>query len=635
MEYIRSEVNSIGALNAELEKIEQALDTKVGTEASGPRVMHADLDMNSNNLLNLPYPASPTEPVRKQDIDTWLQTATGADLTLRSDLANINSTVSIAGVPAKVLANQFIDIRTYGAVGDGIADDTTPTLNWLTALVANPLAVGVATGTFAVNSISLNAANGLTIVGSAKFKAIGSNRLGMITLTNVQGLVCIDGITFDGSNIVARPFEIQNIGNATAGNVYVGPRCRFINAKNVAPRTDNSSGFRVQGKFNHVVFEGEVDGVDNSLTSGAVSVGAWFDWSGVDFIRNVVVTSKARIKNIKNDNATTADADGIQRMGPTTEHLSFTVEAGAYFENCKGRSIKSQVTNNSINAPVIVRNAYDGLVEIDMQYGGAVVDGARVFHDNVKVLSVIGSTSRLNLPSNCSMINNVLTIKNPPASNTTYMCNFSASDNTDAVKQEGLYCAGNKVIGGNVDYFVSVRCGNILDSNRIVVKDNWADGVSVSFLNMFEMFNNPPHLSIVFEGNASKTACTGATITGSSRLRVESDKCNKNIAALPIWVESISSDTLTTYGGDFVAVDTEGAAATDNLSTIVGGTYANGEMLTLRSAANGRTVLVKNGTGNIFLAGSDFSLDNTKDRLRLSFDSSLNAWCEVSRASNG
>lgn len=570
------------------------------------------------------------------DSGQWVEEASqGADGALRSDLASLTSTVPIAGVPAKVLANQLIDIRTFGAVGDGIVDDTTPALNWLTALAANPLAVGTANGVFAINSIALNAPDGLTIVGSAKFKAIGSNRLGMVTLTNVQGLVCIEGITSDGSNIVARPFEIQNIGNATAGNVYIGPRCRFISAKNVAPRTDNSSGFRVQGKFNHVIFEGEVDGVDNSLTSGAVSVGAWFDWSGVDFIRNVVITSKARIKNVKNDNAVTADADGIQRMGPTTEHLSFTVEAGAYFENCKGRSIKSQVTNNTINAPVIVRNAYDGLIEIDMQYGGAIVDGAKIFYDNVKVLSAIGSTSRLNLPSHCSMINNVLTIKNPPASNTEYMCNFSSSDNTDTVRQEGLLCAGNKVIGGNVNYFVSVRCGNIVDSNRIVVRDNWVNGVGVSFINMFEMFNNPPHLSIVFEGNGSKTACTAATLTGSSRLRVESDKNNKNISSLPAWTETIASDTLTVYGGDFVVVDTEGAIATDNLSTITGGTYANGEILTLRSAANGRTVVVKNGIGNIFLAGSDFSLDNVKDRLRLSFDSALNAWCEVSRANNG
>jgi hypothetical protein len=79
MEYIRSEVNSLGALNAELEKIEVALEDKLSTEATGPRVMHADLDMNSNQILNLPAPSSPTEPVRVIDIPALVDQAQGAN----------------------------------------------------------------------------------------------------------------------------------------------------------------------------------------------------------------------------------------------------------------------------------------------------------------------------------------------------------------------------------------------------------------------------------------------------------------------------------------------------------------------------------------------------------------------------
>lgn len=79
MEYIRSEVNSIGALNAELEKIEASLDDKVGTRSTGPRVMHADLDMNSNQLLNVPAPVSPTDVVRLQDIPDLVAASQGAN----------------------------------------------------------------------------------------------------------------------------------------------------------------------------------------------------------------------------------------------------------------------------------------------------------------------------------------------------------------------------------------------------------------------------------------------------------------------------------------------------------------------------------------------------------------------------
>jgi hypothetical protein len=64
-----------------------------------------------------------------------------------------------------------------------------------------------------------------------------------------------------------------------------------------------------------------------------------------------------------------------------------------------------------------------------------------------------------------------------------------------------------------------------------------------------------------------------------------------------------------------VAVDTEGGAASDSLDTVNGG--ADGDFLIL-SAVNGvsRTVTVKNGTGNIFLA-SDRLLNSTRDRVVL------------------
>ncbi len=629
---------SLSKINDQFNKIETYINDKVLSRDSGgnANAMSEDLDMNSNQILNLPRPINPTDVVRLSDLQEYA--VDNIDDTLRLDLAVTGSSVLIGGVEASAIAKRVVSYLTpeeFDAIGDGTADDSTPILNWLTALAANPKLVGLANKAYRVNSISLEAVNGLSIIGSGTFKAFGSPRLGMISIANVQGLITIDGVTFDGNNIVARPFEIKNLGTAGVGDVYIGTNAKFINAKNVSPRTDDAAGIRIQGAFDNVVFEAEVDTVDNSLTAGGVSVGAWFDWSGVDFINRVLVTSKARIKNVKNDNTVTADADGIQRMGPTTESLVFTVEEGAYFENCKGRSIKSQVTQNSVNAPVIYRDAYDGLIEIDLQYAGGHVKGARVFYDGVRSLSVIGSTSRLNLPSECTMTDNVLTIKNPTATPVGAMCTFASTDNTDTVKQEGLVCRGNKVLGGAVNHFVSVRCGNVAGTNRVIVKDNWAEDVDVAFLNMFEMFNNPPELSIVFEGNGCKTQCASATLTGSSRLRVESDRCNKNIAPLPVWSETISAGVLTLYGGSSIPVETEGSAASDDVVTISGGNYATGDIVIFRAASNSRVPTFKNGTGNIFLAGSDFALNSIRDRLTLSYDSAVNEWHEVGRSNNG
>lgn len=561
------------------------------------------------------------------------------DGVLRQELATPDSTVPVGGEQASKIAKRVAGIVTpeeFGATGDGFTDDTTAVFNWFAHLAANPRKLGLAAdAVYAVDTISLAATNGLSIIGNATFKAIGSSRLNMIALIDVQGDIKIDGLVFDGSNIVARPFEIQNIGNVTSGNVYIRSQCRFINAKNIAPAVFNASGCRVQGNFNHVVFEGEVDGVDNTLTSGGVSVGFWSDWSGTSFIKNTVITSKARIKNVKNDNATTSDADGIQCMGPTNQRLNFTVEAGAYFENCKGRSIKSQVTNNAINSPVIVRNAYDGLVEVDCQYAGGYCIGARIYHDGVRVENVISSASRFNLPSDFTMRDNVLTIINAPVSNTGSMCFFWGVDNTDAITQDGLLCSGNKVIGGAVNHLVTVYVANVVNTNRAIVKDNYAEAIGVAFVDMQLVFNNPAQLTLVFEGNSCKSNCTGINVVSSGRLTVESDRNNSKISALPANIVTINAGVLTLVAGNMQLVATEGGAGFDDVDTISGGNYATGDTVLFRAWLGSQRPQFVNGSGNIRLAGSNFELNNVRDSLLLTYDAATNEWYEVSRADNG
>jgi hypothetical protein len=602
------------------------------------------LDLSGGKITSLGDATSDTDAVNlklltKQydDIISLLNIYSGSDLAFAA-LAESNSVVPVGGVPAGNIAKRTANYLTpeeFGAVGDGVADDTTPALNWLTALAANTKLTGLANKDYRINFISVNAVNGLTVIGSGTFKALGSTRLGMVLIANVQGLISIDGVTFDGNDIVARPFEIKNIGTAGVGDVYIGSSASFINAKNVSPRTDNASAIRIQGAFNSVVFEGEVNGVDNNLTSGAVSVGAWFDWSGADFINRVLVTSKARIKNVKNDNTTTADADGMQRMGPTTETLSFTVESGAYFENCKGRSIKSQVTDNAITGPIIVRNAYDGLVEIDCQYSGGYCVGARLFYDGVRVENVISSATRINLPSNFTMRDNVLTILSPAASNTDSMCFFWGTDNTDSIAQDGLICAGNKVIGGSVNHMATVYATNVINTNRAIIKDNWSDGVAGSYVSVQLVFNSPAQLSVVFEGNGCKSPCAGAEVVAGGQLRVESDRCNSKISPLIPYQEAIVGGVLTIYTGNLIPVATEGGSGFDDIDTISGANYSAGDTVMFRMWTPTQRPTFKNGTGNIFLAGSDFELNNMRDTLVLSYDAANNEWHEVSRANNG
>jgi hypothetical protein len=66
-------------------------------------------------------------------------------------------------------------------------------------------------------------------------------------------------------------------------------------------------------------------------------------------------------------------------------------------------------------------------------------------------------------------------------------------------------------------------------------------------------------------------------------------------------------------------VDTQGDAASDDLDTINGGT--NGMLLFIRPENDARTVVVKHGTGNIWISGgADVTLDDVRDLIALVYD---------------
>lgn len=76
-------------------------------------------------------------------------------------------------------------------------------------------------------------------------------------------------------------------------------------------------------------------------------------------------------------------------------------------------------------------------------------------------------------------------------------------------------------------------------------------------------------------------------------------------------------------------LDTEGAAATDDLDTINGG--QEGQIITLLCVSSSRDITFKDGTGNLNLAG-DFTSTNGADRIMLQKQSTT--WYEISRSDN-
>lgn len=83
-----------------------------------------------------------------------------------------------------------------------------------------------------------------------------------------------------------------------------------------------------------------------------------------------------------------------------------------------------------------------------------------------------------------------------------------------------------------------------------------------------------------------------------------------------------------------VTLDAEAAAATDDLDTITANFAPEGRQIIVRSSNDARDITIKNGTGNIALAGSDCVLGNRRSVLTLMYQSVNAKWIEVSRSIN-
>lgn len=94
---------------------------------------------------------------------------------------------------------------------------------------------------------------------------------------------------------------------------------------------------------------------------------------------------------------------------------------------------------------------------------------------------------------------------------------------------------------------------------------------------------------------------------------------------------TVASGVVTTLYPGWIKVDTQGGAGTDDLDTITLTGALTGDVLIVSSTNSGRDTTLKDGTGNLHLAG-DFVLTNTDDRITLQYDGTN--WVELARSDN-
>lgn len=97
---LSNQTSAISLLNSNNAAIETALENTLSRDGTTPNAMEANLDMNSNRIINLPKPISSKEPARKADLDAVVASLGIGDALTTQPLSQFapTSSAQLAGV---------------------------------------------------------------------------------------------------------------------------------------------------------------------------------------------------------------------------------------------------------------------------------------------------------------------------------------------------------------------------------------------------------------------------------------------------------------------------------------------------------------------------------------------------------
>lgn len=283
---------STTAVNANNALVEVALENTLSRDGTGPNQMEADLDMNSNRILNLPAPTSSNEPARLIDVQesavTGLPAQTGeaakflqTDGNVASwqvpDASEISFLQSGTGAVARTLqdkAREVVSVKDFGAVGDGTTDDTTAVQAFFTA--CKDKRGYIPAGKYKVTSaITIDPDHNYVIEGEGRdpngttASVIYNAGTGNCITINQTGAannkqIRLSNLTISGTSASANGIHAVNVHNLNMEDVWITShgghglylnKCWTCSFKNVTSTQNGQHGIYAYQQNNQVVFD--------------------------------------------------------------------------------------------------------------------------------------------------------------------------------------------------------------------------------------------------------------------------------------------------------------------------------------------------------------------------------------------
>lgn len=199
---LENDTTAVSVINSNSAAITTAMDNTLSRDGTSPNQMAAQLDMNSNRIINLPAPASATEPTRIQDLE--------------DAVASLNSTVSV--IPGGAVGSiQFNSAFTFTGDSNLYWDNTGKRLSLGTSSPDAGAKLTISGG-----SVSLNATNptyqGINPVYAAPSSTSDYTLLTANAVYNSSALAL--GHAIEGFVVVDTGAPISGSARGLVGGVY-------------------------------------------------------------------------------------------------------------------------------------------------------------------------------------------------------------------------------------------------------------------------------------------------------------------------------------------------------------------------------------------------------------------------------
>src|SRR5712671_3852882 len=93
---LQNETTAVNAINSNNNVLKLAIDNTLSRDGTSPNTLSANLDMNSQRIINLPVPVNQSEPLRLADTTAFVQFQNSVNLSAALAAATASANASAA-----------------------------------------------------------------------------------------------------------------------------------------------------------------------------------------------------------------------------------------------------------------------------------------------------------------------------------------------------------------------------------------------------------------------------------------------------------------------------------------------------------------------------------------------------------